>query len=229
MTEKKIVLPKLVEARAPEMSEETGPVTPIAKPSGFSLDKFKSKRANALANIGTELAGLKHYRLADAKDFVRLHPDEENNWSDELCFVSVPVKGDKKEGQVHLIDEDVALRWLSSGKIMRHRLALATKPYDVFFLCHVPTRNLDNDWNCTALDGCDKAKVHWVQLVSRKTEGVELYKIDFAHDLDAFPEPKWPATSLMDLIYKAFAPNCIIEDDTHPGLLRLIGAKQNLT
>jgi hypothetical protein len=221
----KPALVKNVEDTAPETSEA---VTPIAKPIGFSLDKFKSKRANALANVGTELAGLKHYRLADAKDFSRLHPDEENYWSDELCFVSVPIKGDKKEGQIHLIDEEVALRWLSSGKIMRYRLALATKPYDVFFLCEVPTRNLDNDWNKTALDGCDKAKTKWVQLVSRKPEGVESYKIDFAYDQDAFPEPKWPNTSLMDLIYKAFAPNCIIESDDHPGLLRLIGAKQSL-
>jgi hypothetical protein len=224
MPENKPTQPKLVES----MPEATEAVTPIAKPAGFSLDKFKSKRANALANVGTELAGLKHYRLAEAKDFVRLHEDEENYWSDELCFVSVPVKGDKKEGQIHLIDEDVALHWLPSGKIIRHRLALATKPLDAFFLCHVPTRNLDNDWNKSALDGCDKAKSLWVQLVSRKTEGVESYKIEFAKDSDAFPEPKWPNTSLMDLIYKAFAPNCIIEDDNHPGLLRLIGAKQNL-
>jgi hypothetical protein len=224
MSEKQPTQAKLVES----MPQATEAVTPIAKPAGFSLDKFKSKRANALANVGTELAGLKHYRLADAKDFVRLHPNEENYWSDELCFVSVPVKGDKKEGQIHLIDEDVALRLLPSGKILRYRLALATKPYDVFFLCQVPTRNLDNDWNRTALDGADKAKMQWVQLVSRKTEGVESYKIDFARDQDVFPEPKWPATSLMDLIYKAFAPNCIIEEDDHPGLLRLIGAKQNL-
>ena len=62
--------PKLVEVEAVE-------TTPIAKPTGFSLERFKSKRADALANIGTELSGLKLCRISEAKDFVRLHPDEE--------------------------------------------------------------------------------------------------------------------------------------------------------
>jgi hypothetical protein len=45
-------------------------VTPIAKPpTEFSLERFKSKRADALANIGTELAGLKLCRISEAKDF----------------------------------------------------------------------------------------------------------------------------------------------------------------
>jgi hypothetical protein len=207
---------------------EPGSVTPIAKPSGFSLDKFKSKRADALANIGTELTGLKHYPISNAKDFVRLHPSEDTHWSFELWFVNVPIKGEKNE-TLHLIDEDLAMRYLPSGKIMRFRLALATKPFDVLFLCHVPTRNLDNDWNKTNLEACEKAKTHWVQAVSRKKENVEGYKIEFAHDQDAFPDPEWPKQSLDDLIYKTFAPNCIISDDEHPGLLRLLGAKQNLS
>ena len=40
-----------------------------------------------------------------------------------------------------------------SKKIKRQRLALASKPHDVFFLCIVPSQNLDNSWNATALDG----------------------------------------------------------------------------
>ena len=72
---------------------------------------------------------------------MRLHPDEETYWSHELCFVNVPIKGQKRD-TLHLIDEDLAMRYLPSGKIQRFRLALATKPFDVFFLCHVPSRNL---------------------------------------------------------------------------------------
>ena len=84
--------------------------------------------------------------------------------------------------------------------IQRFRLALATKPYDVFFLCHVPTQNLDNSWNSTQPGGCEQAKTRWVKATSRKDEGVEGYKIDFARDADAFPEPKWPTQSLGELI-----------------------------
>jgi hypothetical protein len=202
-------------------------VAPIAKPSTFNLDKFKSKRAAAVAGVETLQTGLPHYSIAHAKDFVRLHPDEAAFWSPELCFVNVPVKGQKRD-TLHLIEEDLAMRNLPSGKILRFRLALATKPFDVFFLCHIPTRNEDNNWNATNLLGCEKAKTTWVQATSRKEEGVEAYKIDAARDADAFPEPKWPEQTLGDLIDKTFAGRMIDQED-HPALLRLIGARQSLT
>ena len=69
---------------------------------------------------------------------MRLHPDPAY-WSDELCFVTVPVIG-AKDGHLHLIDETLAMAYLASKKIERFRLALASKPNDVFFLCHVPAR-----------------------------------------------------------------------------------------
>jgi hypothetical protein len=74
---------------------------------------------------------LPHYPIAGAKDFVRLHKDEGKYWSPELCFVVVPIKGQKRDS-LQLIDEDLALQYLESGKILRFRLALATKPHDVF-------------------------------------------------------------------------------------------------
>jgi hypothetical protein len=156
---KKNTTPKLVEAVA-SSPEETAAVTPITKPSGFSLEKFRSKRADALANIGTEITGLKHCRISEAKDFVRLHLNEETHWSFELCFVSVPIKGEKND-TLHLIDEDLAMLYVPSGKIQRFRLALASKPFDVFFLCQVPTQNIDNDWNKSNLEACEKAKTLW--------------------------------------------------------------------
>ena len=90
----------------------------------------------------------------------------------------------------------MALTYVASGKVQRFRLALATKPYDVFFLCHVPSTNLDNSWNSGNLQACEQAKAKWVQATSRKEEGADTYKIDSARDHDAFPEPKWPARSL---------------------------------
>ena len=98
----------------------------IRKPSGFSLDKFKSKHPAAVAGVETLPTGLPHHKIAAAKDFVRLHPDEETYWSPELCFVNVPIKGQKRD-TLHLINEDLAMRYLPSGKIQHFRLALATK------------------------------------------------------------------------------------------------------
>jgi hypothetical protein len=196
----------------------------IPKPSTFSLDKFKSKRAAAVANVDTLPGALLHHSIAQAKDFVRLHPDEDRYWSPELCFVSVPIKGQKRE-TLHLIDEELALRFLPSGKIQRFRLALATKPFDVFFLCHVPTRNEDNSWNVSNLQACERAKTFWVQATSRKEEHVDAYKVDSARDLDAFPDPKWLTQTLDELINITFTGR-MIDHEEHPALLRLIGAKQ---
>ena len=91
--------------------------------------------------------------------------------------MSVPIKGEKRD-MLHLIDEEIAMQYLPSKKIKRQRLALATKPHDVFFFCIVPSQNLDNSWNATALEACEQAKTLWVQATSRKAEGVESYKIE---------------------------------------------------
>lgn len=211
--------PKLELAPEPESDE---PVS-IAKPSGFSIDKFKSKRAASIAGVETLLSALPVHSIADARDYVRLHPADEY-WSGELCFVSVPVKGQRHD-VLHLIEEDLAMLYLPSKRIERFRLALATKPYDVPFLCKVPSQNLDNTWNADNLRACDQAKNFWVQATSRKAEGIEGYKISFAHDEDAFPAPKWPTQSLPQLIEVTFAGR-MIDSEKHPGLLRLLGARQ---
>ena len=139
----------------------------IAKPGTFSLDKFKSRRAPALANVETLLTALPHHSISQAKDFVRLHPDEAAYWSPELCFVNVPSKGSKRD-TLHLIDEELAMRHLPAARILRFRLALAAKPNDLFFLCHVPTRNTDNSWNGSNLQACEQAKKLWTAVSSRR-------------------------------------------------------------
>jgi hypothetical protein len=204
--------------------EET---VPIAKPSAFSLDKFRTKHAAVAGSIETLQAGLPHHKFADAKDFVRLHPDEEAYWTPELCFVSVPIKGQKRE-TLHLIDDDLALRHLPSGKVSRFRLALATKPFDIFFLCHIPTRNLDNKYNSTTVEACEQAKTLWVQLNSLKEKGIEDYERTVARNPDALPKPQWPTQSLSEVVERAFT-GCLIDREDHPALLRLIGEKQPLS
>ena len=201
-------------------------VTPIKKPeSKFDLGAFKSKRPEG-AGVETLVTGLPVSKLSDAKDFARLHPSEEDYWSDELCFVNVPVKGQKRD-TLHLILEDVAVANGLQDKIIRHRLALAAKPFDSFFLCVVPSYNLDNDWNRTALAGCEQAKTLWTQAVSQKASGIDGYSITKARDHNAFPEPKWPPQSLDELIQRTFDGRMILSDD-HPAIARLTGAKIDL-
>jgi hypothetical protein len=199
----------------------------VPKPEESGLEKFKSKRTVTASGVETLLTGLPHHSISDARDFVRLHADEKQYWSDELCFVNVPVKGQKRD-TLHLIIEDIAVKYLAPARIIRFRLALATKPNDIFFLCQVPSRNLDNIWNETNLRACEQAKTLWTQATSRKEEGVEGYKIDFARDPDAFPTPNWPTQPLDDLIIRTFEDRRIEEED-HPGLLRIIGAKQKIS
>jgi len=200
----------------------------ISKPDEkFNLDRFKSKRTAKMANVGVLPTQLEFYRIADANDFVRLHPDKGKYWSGELCFVHVPIVGIKKDN-IHLIDDDLAAEYLQPRKITRCRVALATKPYDVFFLAQVPSTNLDNSWNESNLRGCNESTTRWVLLESRKAEGYENYKITYAKNEDAFPPPKWPNQSLEELISIKFTGR-IIDNVNSPGLLRLIGAKQEIS
>lgn len=208
----------------PPPSTDDAPLS-ITKPGEFSLDKFKSKRAPAIAGVKTLLTALPHHKMSEAKDWMRLHSDEENYWSPEFCFVSVPIKGQKRE-TLHLIEEDLAMRHLPSARVERFRLALATKPYDVFFLCHVPTQNLDNSWNDTNLQACLQAKTLWTQATSRRDEGVDGYDVKLTRDETPFPEPNWPTQTLEALILTTFSGRMINCED-HSGLLRLIGAKQS--
>ena len=66
----------------------------------------------------------------------------------------------------------------------------------------------------------------WTILTSRKEEGVETYKVDYAQNQDAFPEPKWPEKQTLDDLILTRFTGLSIEAADHPGLLRLIGAKQ---
>src|SRR6266540_3036462 len=101
---------------------------------------------------------------------------------------------------------------------------VAAKPYDVFFLCQVPSRNLDNIWNQSSLQACEQAKTLWVAASSRLEEGAEGYKIKYAQDQDAFPGPQWPTQSIHELVRVTFLGR-MIEDENSPALARLIGAK----
>ena len=116
------------------------------------------------------------------------------------------------------------MRHLPSAQILRFRLALASKPHDVFFLAHVPSQNLQNGYNASNHEGCELAKTFWVKLTSRREEGVEEYKIEYARDQDAFPEPRWPTQSLDELIVRTFADR-MVDHDEHPALARLTGRK----
>jgi hypothetical protein len=201
-------------------------VIPIVKPSAFNLDKFKTKGGTAAASVETLQTALPHVKIKEAKDFVRLHPNEDEHWTPELCFVNVPIKGQKKD-TLHLINEELAVSYLVNGQVERFGLALASKPFDAFFLCHVPSQNLDNEWNASNLLACEQAKSMWVQATSRKGDGVDGYQIRLARDTGAFPEPQWPTQSLSQLLEVTFA-NRMIDNESHPGLLRLIGARQEL-
>ena len=154
---------------------------PLQVQKKSKLDRCKSTLDPSIPNVGTLITGLSHCRIGDVNDWTRLHPDEATHWSSEYCFVSVPIIGAKRDN-LHLVYEDLATRFLPSKIVKRFRLVLATKPHDVFFLCEVPTRNLDNAWNASNLQACEEAKARWIQATSRRPENVEGYFISYARD-----------------------------------------------
>jgi hypothetical protein len=209
-------------SKATEEAETVVPLK-IVKPKSV-FERFKSKKPPTIGGVSEYLTALPLLKISDANDFVRLSSAEEH-WSPEMCFVTVPVHGEKRD-ILHFIDEEIAVKFLPAKKIKRFRLALASKPYDNFFLAIVPTVNLDNSWNSSMIKACEQAKSKWVQVSSRKPEGRESYKIDFAEDQDAFPEPNWPGN--MEPLVEVTFHNCMIETEDHPALFRLIGRKQDL-
>jgi hypothetical protein len=49
--------------------EAPAPVTSIQKPAGFSLDRFKSKRAASVAGLDNLVDGMPHCPVGQVKDF----------------------------------------------------------------------------------------------------------------------------------------------------------------
>jgi hypothetical protein len=195
----------------------------IEKPKGSGLARFKS------TNLEPEKVETP-YPMSAAKDWVRLHPDEAAYWSDEYCFVDVPVQG-QKDKTLHLITADLA-RKLPPGRVQKFRLALASKPHDVFFLAHVPSRNLDNEWNKTNLQACEQAKKLWTMVASQREKGIEGYHIDFSlaekEGKKPFPDPQWPKEMLDALIEATFTGRMILSE-TGPAWQRLVGGAQTLS
>src|SRR5262245_59448092 len=197
---------------------------PIGKPPEFSLEEFRSDET-PVAVVETLLAALPHHPLPQANDFVRLHPNEKTHWSSSLCFINVPIKGQARD-TLHLICNQLACQ-LSPRRIQRLRLALASKPYDVFFLCHIPVpnaANVDNSWIRSNLEACERARTRWVMATSQKAAGLDYYEIAAARDPDAYPPPRWPTLSLDELISITFKGRMITKEDD-PAFARLIGAK----
>jgi hypothetical protein len=212
-------------AKKAEVAEDP-PIGSIEKPKGSGLSRFKSRFGGSVAHVETLLTELPILKIGGTKDFVWLHPNEEIGWTDELCFISVPVEG-QRDSQLHLIPDELAMEHLEPDDILRFRLALASKPYDKFALIQVPTQNLDNPWNSTAVQACEKGKHGWVKASSRKKEGVEGYKINYPKHPDFAPEPNWPSRTIDELVEASF-PGRMIDAYEHPALLRKIGAKLSL-
>ena len=94
----------------------------IVKPSTSMFERFKSKKPPTIGGVGEQLTALPLLKISEANDFVRLSPEEQHR-SPEMCFVSVPVHGEKRD-ILHFIDEDIAVKWLPAKRIQRFRLVL---------------------------------------------------------------------------------------------------------
>jgi hypothetical protein len=90
---------------AAKPAPEPEPLSIEKPPPGEILARFKTKRSPD-ERIQTLLPALPHLKISDAKDYVRLHPDDAY-WSDEYCFVMVPVPG-LKDSVLHLLASDLA-------------------------------------------------------------------------------------------------------------------------
>ena len=207
--------------------EATDDVAPIAKPSAFDLDKFKSKRAAAMADVETLQTALAASSHRKAKDFVAASRTRKITGRTELCFVNVPIKGQRRD-TLHLIEEELAMQYLPSGSILRFRLALATKPYDVFFLATCRRRTSTTRGTRPTCRPASRRRRCGCRPPAAKERRRRGLQDRLRPSTRRFPEPKWPTQSLAELIGVTFAGR-MIDTRRSSGLLRLIGAKQNLS
>ena len=155
----------------------TSPEISIVKPS--FLDKYKSKRPPTIGGVDAELNPLKVLRIGEVGDFARFHPNEDEYWTPELCFVSVPVNGEKRD-MLHLIDEDIAVQVPAGEEDQaacgwRWRRSRTTSSSSAS--CRRRTSTIRGTSRRSRL--VQKAKTPWVQALSRKAEGVDAYKIEY--------------------------------------------------
>jgi hypothetical protein len=147
-----------------------------------------------------------------------------------VAAVNVPIIGQKWD-TTHLIMPDL-ISQLDRDDIQYMRLALGSKPYDRFCLIHIPVLNLDNVWNQTNLEACQKARESWVRVVSKKASQEEGYRIILSKAESEgrgspFPEPNWPKEDIDTLLEVTFEGRTI-DEKTHPAWRYLAGDKQKL-
>jgi len=202
-------------------------LTPIRKPSATSaLNKFKSKRAPGLPGTNSRPDVLDIRRIGELKDYVRVSPLE-HHWSEEFCFTAVPIDG-QKDSIMHLITEELAEKYLPPKLVLRFQLALASgATKGSFFLCVVPSKNLNNGYNQSARDCCIEGKHRWVMASALKEKNQERYHVNYAEDEDFAPAPDWESMPTVDeLLLTKFAGLLSIDTPDHPALLRRRGKRQ---
>ena len=185
---------KVIEFDAPPTENNAPPEAvpgngdkPIPKPGEFSLDKFKSKRAAAMANVETLQTALPHHSIAASE---RLRPAASRR-GDVLVAGTVlrqrPDQGPearhaapdrRRPGDALLAErEDLALPLGARDQAARRLFPLSRPDPEPR-----TTPGTPQTWRPAR-----KRRRTWVQATSRKEEGVEGYKIDFARDRGCFP------------------------------------------
>ena len=138
------------ESPSPEPKSEPlpglGGASPIQKPSAFSLDKFKSKRPTARPASVPCWAPCRitlSPKRRISSGYTRMRPIGRPSCASSLCRSS-----GRRRCSLDPPDRRGSRDQVSAGREDHPAcLALASKPYDVLFLGHVPTTNLDNSWN----------------------------------------------------------------------------------
>ena len=150
----------------------------IVKPAAGFMEKFRSKRPPSIAGVETLLTALPILRIADANDSSGCIRRKRTTGRRELCFVSVPIKGEKRD-MLHLIDEEIAVQYLPVEEDQAAATGAGVEAPRRFLLLH---RAVAKPGQLVERNGARrparKPRRMWVQATSRKAEGVEGYKIE---------------------------------------------------
>jgi hypothetical protein len=153
-------------------------------------------------------------RKPNRQDFVRVHPGSE--WPFQTNVIEL-----EEDNETYLVDASL---WHEiPGEIVPRAIYLTINRQGTLTLWPVKLPGQEgrtNQWNQSALEAAELAKVHWIKVVSNMNLGAyEVFKAS-----GDIPEPTWPDNSLEDIIKIAFKGK-FVQSMEHPVIQRLLGIK----
>lgn len=196
------------------MAKSTLPPSGVEQPHQNIFADLSALRIPVGLNLssGTELLSKVPVRKPSKQEFIRVNPAED-------MMLPTVVYEDSQERETFLVAPNMMP--FMGDQLKAAVLVVAMNRQDVTFIWPVKIANDNtskNDWQETALQGCQLAKKRWVRMSADMALGA--YRLFEAQG--ELSEPNWTDKPLNELLEVAFRGK-VIDTEDHPVVRRLRG------